>query len=79
MSLAVEGDQSQTVIKHGGELSWKLTLWLRSGLASDRGAQGIDGDSADSEEGKNSFGKHDDMECLEEERITTAPGLKFGR
>ena len=57
----------------------KLTLWLRSRGAGDRGRQGVDGESPDGEEGESGFEEHDDMECREDEQITTAPGLKFGR
>ena len=56
-----------------------LTLWLRSGGTSDPNGQRVDGESPDGEEGERSFEEHDDMVCCEEERITTAPGLKFGR
>jgi len=58
------------------ERSGKLTLWFGS---RGTGGQGVDGECADDEEGESSFGEHDDMECREEEWITTAPGLKFGR
>ena len=61
------------------ERSGTLTLWFRSRGAGDRNGQGVDGESPDEEEGESSFGEHDDMECREEEQITTAPGLKFGR
>jgi len=57
--------------------SGKLTLWSRG--TGDRSGQGVDGENADGEEGESSFGEHDDMECREEEQITTAPGLEFGR
>jgi len=57
----------------------KLTLWFRSGGAGDLDGQGVDGESPDDEEGESSFVEHGDMECREEEEITTAPGLKFGR
>ena len=53
---------------------------LHSGSGpGDRNGQGVDGESPDDEEGENGFGEHDDMERREENRITTAPGLKFGR
>ena len=62
------------------ERSGKLALsWLRNGRTGDRSGQGIDGESADGEENKDGFGEHDDRGCCEEEQITTAPGLKFGR
>jgi len=67
------------VVRRDRERSDKLTLWLRSGGTSDPNGQGVDGESPDGEEGENSFEEHDDMECDEEEQITTAPGLKFGR
>jgi len=57
----------------------KLTVWLRSGGAGDRNGQGVDGESPDEEEGESGLEEHDDMECREEEQITTAPGLKLGR
>ena len=59
--------------------SRKLTLWFRSRGAGDRNGHGVDGENPDDEEGESSFEEHDDMECREEEWITTAPGLKFGR
>ena len=65
--------------RYGGEISGKLTVWLRGGLSGDRNGQGIDGESADGEEGEDGFGEHDDRYCRKKERITTAPGLKFGR
>ena len=61
------------------ERSEKLTLWLRSRGAGDRTGQGVDGENPDDEESESSFEEHDGMECREEEQITTAPGLKFGR
>ena len=67
------------MVRSDRERSRKLTFWLRSGGTSDRSGQGIDGESADGEEGESNFEEHDDMDCHEEEQITTAPGLKFGR
>jgi len=67
------------VVRCDRERSGRLTLWLRSWGAGDRNCQGINGESADGEEGENDFGEHDDMGCRKEEQITTAPGLKFGR
>ena len=77
-SWAVEG-RSQIVVGCDRERSGKLTLWLRSGGAGDRNSQGIDGESPDEESSENGFGEHDYRECREEEQITTAPGLRFGR
>jgi len=59
--------------------SGKPTLWLRSRGSSDRDGQGVDGENSDDKEGENGFEEHGDMKCREEEEITTAPGLKFGR
>ena len=70
------GPLGQIVVRYGRKWSGKLTLRLRSGGASDRNGQGVDGESPDDEEGESSFEEHDDSE---EEQITTAPGLKFGR
>ena len=78
-SWAVEGGQGQIVVRCDRERSRKLTLWLRSRGACDRNGQGVDGEYPDDEEGQNTFGEHDDVECREEEQIATAPGLKFGR
>ena len=61
------------------ERSGKLTAWVRNRRTSNRSAHGVGEESPDEEEGESSFGEHDDMECREEEQITTAPGLKFGR
>ena len=55
----------------------KLTLWLRG--TGDRKSQGIDAESPDHEEDESRFGEHDGVECRVGERITMAPGLKFGR
>ena len=41
----------------------KLACWLRNGGTGDRSGQGIDGESADSEEDENGFGEHDDRGC----------------
>ena len=76
-SWVVEGDQSQIVIKYGGERSGKLTLWLRKGFTGDRNGQGVDVESAEEERGKSGFGEHDDRDCREREQITTAPGLEL--
>ena len=57
----------------------KLTLRLRSRGAGDRNGQCVDRECPNSEEGEKNFGEHNGMECREEERITTAPGLEFGR
>ena len=54
------------MIRCDRERSGKLTLWLGSWGAGDRNGQGVDGESADGEEGKNSFGEHGDMERREE-------------
>ena len=54
----------------------ELTLGLRNRRT---GGQRVDGESPDGEEGESSFEEHDDMECREEEQITAAPDLKFGR
>ena len=62
--------------KRSGKLAFG---WLGNGGTGDRNGQGIDGESADGEEDKNGFGEHDDGGCCEEEQITEAPGLKFGR
>ena len=61
------------------ERSGKLAFWLRSGGTGDMSGQGIDRENADGEEDKNCLGEHDDRGVDEEERVTTAPGLKFGR
>ena len=78
-SWAVEGDQSQIVVRCDRERSGGLTLWLRSRGTSDRSGHGVDRERPDNEEGENGFEEHDDMGCREEEEITTAPGLMFGR
>ena len=67
------------MVKCDRESLGKLTLWLRSRGAGDQNGHGVNGESPDGEEGQNSFDEHDDMECREEEQITTAPGLKFER
>ena len=72
-------DQGQIVVRYGRERSGKLTPWPRSGGAGDRTGQGVDGECPDDEEGESSSGEHDDTERCEEEQITAAPGLKFGR
>jgi len=66
------------VVRRDRERSGKLTVWPRSRGAGDRKGQGVDGENPDDEEGESGFEEHDDMECREEEQITTAPGLKFG-
>ena len=78
-SCTVERDHGQIVVRCDGERSGKLTLWLRGWGAGDRNVQGIDGESPEEEEGESSFEEYHDMERLEEEQITMAPGLKFGR
>ena len=78
-SWAVEGDEDQTVIGYGRKRSGKLTLWLRSGRAGDLNGQGVDRESPDDEEGESSIWEHHGVEFREEEQMTTAPGLKFGR
>jgi len=67
------------VVRSDRERSAKLTLWLRSRGARNWGGQRVDGECPDGEEGESSFEEHDDVDCREEEQITTAPGLKFGR
>jgi len=67
------------VVRRDRERSGKLTLRLRSRGTSDRSGHGVDGEGPDNEEGESGFEEHDDMKCREEEEITTAPGLKFGR
>jgi len=79
-SWTVEGEQSQIVVRCDRGRSGKFTLWLRSRGAGDRNDQRVDGESPDGEEGEGGFKEHaNDMECREKGRITTAPGLKFGR
>ena len=65
--------------RHGKERSGELTFWLRSGFTGDGDTQGVGVESAKGEERESGFGEHDDNECREEERIITAPCLKFGR
>ena len=67
------------MVRCDGGRSGKPTLWLRNRGAGDWGSQGIDGERPDGEEGESGFEEHDDTECREDERITTAPGLKFWR
>jgi len=67
------------MIGYGREHSRGLTFFPRNGGTGDRNGQGVYGENPDDEEGENSFEEHDDMDCREEEQITTAPGLKFGR
>ena len=57
----------------------RLTFRFRSGGAGNRNVQGVDGEGSGDEEDESSFEEHDDMGCREEEQVTTAPGLKFGR
>jgi len=76
---AVEGERGQIIVRCDGDRSGKLTPWLRSRRAGDWGHQGVDRESPDGEEGESRFEEHGDMECRGEERITMAPGLKFGR
>ena len=75
--MAVEGGQGQIVVSCDRERWAKLTLGGR-GLEA-RNGKGVDGECPDNEESESSFEEHDDMDCREEEQITTAPGLKFGR
>ena len=79
ISWAVEGDQGQIVVRCDRERSGRLTVWLRNGRPGDRDGQGVDGESPDCEEGESNFEEHGYMKCREEEQITTAPGLEFGR
>ena len=72
----VETDQSQIVITYGGERSGKLTL---SRFTGDRNGQGVNVENTEEEGSESGFGELDNRECREEERITTAPGLEFGR
>ena len=75
----LEGTKVDRDEVYGEQLSGKLTIWLRSWSTGDRGAQGVDGECADGEEGEEGFGEHDDRVCRKREQITTAPGLRFGR
>jgi len=78
-SWAVEGDQGQIVVRYNRERLGRPTFWLRNRGASYRNAKGVDGESPEDEEGESGIGEHDDMDCREEEQITTAPGMKLGR
>ena len=66
------------MVRYGRVRSGKLTLWFGSRGTCDRNGQGVDGENPDDEEGESSFGEHDDLRSREE-RMTMAPGLKFGK
>jgi len=67
------------VVRCDRERSGKFTVRLRSRGAGDGDGQRVDGECPDGEEGESSFEEHDDVECYEEEQVTTAPGLKLER
>jgi len=67
------------MIGYGGEQSRRLTFWFRDGGTGDWDTHGMNGDSPDEDGGDSGFEQHDDTKCREEEQITMAPGLRFGR
>jgi len=67
------------VVRCSKEQLRRLTFRFRSGGTGNRNVQGVDGEGSGDEEGKSSSEEHDDMVCREEEQVTSAPGLKFGR
>jgi len=66
-SRAVKGDKGQVMMRYGRERRGRPTPWLRSGCPGDRNGYGVDGESANGEEGESGFGEHDDEMCRERE------------